>query len=182
MAVPPVPVQVPNQWPPPMSVTSVAYNKGDTELKLGAARRSPGIYLMTEENSQKPQLGDRLMKTVLPIIVPNEVSRIAQQVRVGDGSHRLKWSPLRPMTLGSHSTLGLHSIPVVHGAMGCDQKSFKLIRWCHQTPVQVPIQRPLAPRVTSVANDKDDNEMIPRAVHRSPGIYLMVRKAPGNRS
>ena len=42
-------------------------------------------------------------------------------------------------------------------------------------PVRVPGQRPLAPRitsVTSVAKDKGDNEMIPGAVHRSPGIYL----------
>ena len=37
-------------------------------------------------------------------------------------------------------------------------------------PVQVPSQRIIAPSVTSVANDKDDNEMIPRAMHRSPGI------------
>ena len=40
-------------------------------------------------------------------------------------------------------------------------------------PVWVPSQRPLAPSVTSVmlvANDKDDNEIILGAVHRSPGI------------
>ena len=38
-------------------------------------------------------------------------------------------------------------------------------------PIRVPSQRPLAPSVTlvtSVANDKDDNETIPRTVHRSP--------------
>ena len=34
-------------------------------------------------------------------------------------------------------------------------------------PVQVPSQRPLASSVTSVANDKSDNEIILRAVHRS---------------
>ena len=42
-------------------------------------------------------------------------------------------------------------------------------------PVRVPSQRPLAPSVasvTSVANDKGDNEMILGAVHRSPGICL----------
>ena len=36
-------------------------------------------------------------------------------------------------------------------------------------PVRVPSQRPLTPSVTSVtsvANDKGDNEMIPVAVHR----------------
>ena len=42
-------------------------------------------------------------------------------------------------------------------------------------PVRVPSQRQLARRVasvTSVANDKGDNEMILGAVHRSPGICL----------
>ena len=42
-------------------------------------------------------------------------------------------------------------------------------------PVRVPSQGPLAPSVasvTSVANDKGDNEMILGAVHRSPSIYL----------
>ena len=40
-------------------------------------------------------------------------------------------------------------------------------------PVRVPSQRPLAPSfasVTSVVNDKGDNEMILGAVHRSPSI------------
>ena len=49
-------------------------------------------------------------------------------------------------------------------------------------PVQVPTQRPLAPRVasvTSVANDMGDNEIIPGAVHRSPGIYLTAEGNPG---
>ena len=42
-------------------------------------------------------------------------------------------------------------------------------------PVRVPSQRPLAPSVasvTSIADDKGDNEMILGAVHRSPGICL----------
>ena len=39
-------------------------------------------------------------------------------------------------------------------------------------PVRVPSQRPLAPRVTSVASDKDDNEMILETVQISPGIFL----------
>ena len=40
---------------------------------------------------------------------------------------------------------------------------------------------PLAPRVTSVtsvANDKGDNEMILGAVHRSPGICLTAEQNP----
>ena len=45
--------------------------------------------------------------------------------------------------------------------------------------VRVPSQRPFAPvvaSVTSVANDKDDNEMISGAVHRSPGICLTAEE------
>ena len=42
-------------------------------------------------------------------------------------------------------------------------------------PVRVPSQKPLAPSVasvTSVTNDKGDNETILGAVHRSPGICI----------
>ena len=42
-------------------------------------------------------------------------------------------------------------------------------------PVRVPSQRPLAlsvASVTSVGNNKDDNETIMAAEHRSPGIGL----------
>ena len=49
-------------------------------------------------------------------------------------------------------------------------------------PVRVPSQRPLAPSittVTSVANNKGDNEMIPGAMHRSPGICLTAEENPG---
>ena len=51
-------------------------------------------------------------------------------------------------------------------------------------PVRFPSQRPLAPSiasVTSVANDKGDNEMIPGAVHRSPDICLTIGKNPARR-
>ena len=47
--------------------------------------------------------------------------------------------------------------------------------------VRVPSQRPLAPSVasvTSVTNDKVDNEMILGAVHRSPGICLTAKENP----
>ena len=49
-------------------------------------------------------------------------------------------------------------------------------------PVRVPSQRIFAPSVasvTSVANDKGDNEMIPGAVLRSPGIWLTGEENPG---
>ena len=48
-------------------------------------------------------------------------------------------------------------------------------------PVRVPSQRPFAPSVasvTSVANDKGDNETILWAVHRSPGICLTTEENP----
>ena len=45
--------------------------------------------------------------------------------------------------------------------------------------VYIPSQRLLAPSIISVtlsANDKGDNGMIPRAVQRSPGIYLTTEE------
>ena len=49
-------------------------------------------------------------------------------------------------------------------------------------PVRVPSQRSLPPSVTSVmsvANDKGDNELIPGAAHRSPGICLTAEESSG---
>ena len=49
-------------------------------------------------------------------------------------------------------------------------------------PVRVSSQRPLAPSVTSapsVANDKGDNEMIPGAMHRIPGICIKTEENAG---
>ena len=46
-------------------------------------------------------------------------------------------------------------------------------------PVRVPSQRSLAPSVMSLANDKGDNEKIPGAVHRSPGVFLKAEESPG---
>ena len=65
VAVPPAPVRVPSQRPlaPSVaSVTSVANDKGDNEIILGAVHRSPGICLTAEENHRQFQLGERLMK------------------------------------------------------------------------------------------------------------------------
>ena len=56
--------------------------------------------------------------------------------------------------------------------MGCGQKKNFVSVAVPPAPVRVPSQRPLASSVasvTSVANDKGDNEMILRAVHRFPG-------------
>ena len=49
-------------------------------------------------------------------------------------------------------------------------------------PIRAPSQWSLAPSVTSltsVANDKGDNEMISGAVHRSPGNYITAEENPG---
>ena len=92
VAVPAAPVRVPNQRPlaPSVaSVTSVANNKGDNEMVLGAVHRSPGICLKAEECPRKPQLGDRLKKgDVRPVIASNVVPFL--QMR----------------SVGSHSTSG----------------------------------------------------------------------------
>jgi len=44
------------------SVTSIANDKGDNEMILGAEQRSPGICLKAEENPRNLQLGDHVMK------------------------------------------------------------------------------------------------------------------------
>ena len=55
-------------------VTSVANDKGDNEMILRAVHKSPGICLAAEENPGKPQLGDRLMKTVRSGIALNRIT------------------------------------------------------------------------------------------------------------
>ena len=40
-------------------------------MRSETVRRSPGIYLIDEENLAKPQLEDRLMKAMRPVIVSN---------------------------------------------------------------------------------------------------------------
>ena len=65
MEVPPAPVRVSSQRPiaPSVaSVTSVANDKGDNGMILGAVHRAPDICFTAEENPRKPQLGNRLMK------------------------------------------------------------------------------------------------------------------------
>ena len=65
--------------------------------------------------------------------------------------------------------------------MGCGQKNFVSVA-VPPAPARVPTQRPLAPNdtsVTSVANDKGDNEMILGAVHISPGICLTAKENTG---
>ena len=44
--------------------------------------------------------------------------------------------------------------------MGCGQKKLLVSVVVPPATIRVPSQRPLAPRVASVTNDKGDNEMI----------------------
>ena len=72
--------------------------------------------------------------------------------------------------------------PVVHGTMYCDQNSFF-------ASVALPpalsgfLSNYHFPRVKrqlhQSADEKGDNEMKPEAVHKHPGIYLMVDENPG---
>ena len=90
-AMPPAPLWVPSQRPlatSVASVTSVANDKGDNEMILGAVHRSPGICLTTGEKPRKLQLGDSLMKGLceqsspqMRLFPPNEVGRKAYYVR-----------------------------------------------------------------------------------------------------
>ena len=71
--------------------------------------------------------------------------------------------------------------PVVHGAMGFGRKKLPVSVAVPPAPVRIPSQRPLAPSfasVTTVANDKGDNEMILGTVHISPGICLTPEENP----
>ena len=65
VAVPPAPVRVYSQKslaPSVTSVTSIANDEGVNEIIPEAVHRSPDICLTAEENSGKPQVGDRLVK------------------------------------------------------------------------------------------------------------------------
>ena len=95
VAMPPAPNWVPVQRPltsSVASVTSVANDKSGNEMIPGAVYSSPGICLKAEESPRKPQLGDRLMKGLcnqsspqMGSLFSNEVCRIAQDVRKGEG-------------------------------------------------------------------------------------------------
>jgi hypothetical protein len=74
---------------------------------------------------------------------------------------------------------------VVPGVMDCGQKKLSVSVAMSPAPIRVPSQKPLAPSVasvTSVANDKDYNEMILGAEHRSAGICLTAEENPENLS
>ena len=88
MAVAPAPVRVPSQRPLDPSValvTSVANDKGDNEMILGAVHRSSGIFLTAKEYPRELQLGEGVLR---PVIASNGVSF------------------LKVRSVGSHSTSG----------------------------------------------------------------------------
>ena len=90
-----------------MSVTSVANDKGINGMILGAVHRSPRICLTAEENPRKPRLGDRPLKGLCDRhrlkwgpFPPNEVGRIAQHVRKGEGRKYFKmWNVKKTTTV-----------------------------------------------------------------------------------
>ena len=74
------------------------------------------------------------------------------------------------------------NLTVVHRALGCGQKKLRVSVAVPPAPVRVPSQRSLVPSVasvTSVVNDKGDNEIILGAVQRSPA--LQPRKTSARR-
>ena len=59
-------------------------------------------------------------------------------------------------------------------------KKLKLVWQCHELLSGFLANGPV-PRVSRMsANDKGDNDMIPRTVHRSPGIYLVPDETQEN--
>ena len=100
MAVPAAPVRVPSQRPlaPSVaSVTSVANDNVDNKMILEAVHRSPCICLTAEENPRKYQLGDCWWRGCVTShllkwgpIPPNEVGRVAQHIRKGEGRKEAK--------------------------------------------------------------------------------------------
>ena len=70
---------------------------------------------------------------------------------------------------------------VVHGAMGCSQKGFKLVSRWHQL-LSGFVASDNLPRLSRQsrlsANDKGDNEMIPGTVHSLLAFALQLRKTP----
>jgi hypothetical protein len=63
--------------------------------------------------------------------------------------------------------------------MGCGQKKRSVSVAVPPAAVRVPIQRPLALSFMSVTSFANDNsEIIPGAVHRSPGIFFTAEENP----
>ena len=71
-------------------------------------------------------------------------------------------------------------ITAVHGVMGSGQKRLYASVAVPPASVWFPSNGPL-PRVSRLsANGKGDNETIPGAAHRTPGIYFKAEENPGS--
>ena len=114
------------------------------------------------------------------------------------GQDRISWKDISSWRFQPHCGLSLTVVSLVSGntvnKIGVKrwQPLLTCCPWSHGLrpkklsasvevpPAPVPRQRPLAPSVTSVtsvANDKDDNEIVP-GLCRSPGICLTVEENP----
>ena len=75
-------------------------------------------------------------------------------------------------------------VPVISGAMGCDQKCFKIAWRFHQLLSRFLVKGHL-PRLSSQlrlsANDNGDNEMMPGAVHELLAFTVWLRKTSAKR-
>jgi hypothetical protein len=70
-----------------------------------------------------------------------------------------------------------------HHSASCGQKSFRLVKRCHQLLSEFLANGhlPQESRQSRLsANLKRDNELKPGSMHRSLGIYLMVDENSGN--
>ena len=72
--------------------------------------------------------------------------------------------------------IGRFHVPVIHGAAA--KKRIKLVWQSHQLLSGFLTIGHLPRLSRQSANDNSDNEMIPGAVHRSPGICLTAEKKP----
>ena len=85
----------------------------------------------------------------------------------------------------SNQEVGCFTFFCVRGEIGCGQKGFTLMWQCHQLLSGFLAKGHLlrvsrqSRRSRRSLNDKGDNEKIPGAVHRSPGIYLSDKENPG---
>jgi hypothetical protein len=119
------------------------------------------------------------MKAVQPVIASNGV-RSLQMRSIISHSRQEGRRKERRKRRGKNSS-DLPSCPWSHGLRPKIKKNLKnqLVWRCHQHLSGFLAKRPLAPSVasvTSVANDKVDNEMILGPVYRSPGICLTAEE------
>jgi hypothetical protein len=70
----------------------------------------------------------------------------------------------------------MRTLPVLHGAMECDEKGFLLV-WKYQQLLSLLLAINHLPQVSRQSAKDNGNEVKPMTVHRSSVIYLWLRKA-----